>query len=160
MRRTRRASASDTRGRSLQEGALAERPLFNGFEEKSVRGLRLRMGGEGRPLLLLHGHPQTHAMWHAVAESLAEDFSIVAADLPGYGRSAPTATGSKREMAAVLVDVMDDLGFERFFLAGHDRGGRCAYRLPWTRPTASTALRCWTSSQPPKCGDAWTRSSV
>jgi haloacetate dehalogenase len=73
-------------------------------------------------------------MWHAVAESLAEDFTIVAADLPGYGRSAPTATGSKREMAAVLVEVMADLGFERFFLAGHDRGGRCAYRLALDSP--------------------------
>ena len=134
MRRTRRASASDAREGSPEEGALAERPLFNGFEVKSVRGLRLRMGGGGRPVLLLHGHPQTHAMWHAVAESLVEDFTIVAADLPGYGRSAPTATGSKREMAAVLVEVMADLGFERFFLAGHDRGGRCAYRLALDSP--------------------------
>lgn len=134
MRRTRHASASNARGSSRQEGALAERPLFDGFEVRSVRGLRLRMGGGGRPVLLLHGHPQTHAMWHAVAESLAEDFTIVAADLPGYGRSAPTATGSKREMAAVLVEVMADLGFERFFLAGHDRGGRCAYRLALDSP--------------------------
>ena len=68
-------------------------------------------------------------MWHAVAEQLSGEFTIVASDLPGYGGSAPTASGSKREMAAALVEVMADLGFERFSIAGHDRGGRCAYRL-------------------------------
>jgi haloacetate dehalogenase len=103
--------------------------VFEGFELEIVNGIRLRRGGQGRPLLLLHGHPQTHAMWHAVAESLASDFNVIAADLPGYGGSAPVESGSKREMASVLVATMSKLGFERFALAGHDRGGRCAYRL-------------------------------
>lgn len=125
---------TEARRDSRQQAALDEHPIFAGFELKTVDGLRLRIGGEGKPVLLLHGHPQTHAMWHAVAESLAEDFTVVAADLPGYGRSTPTATGSKREMAAMLVKAMASLGFERFSLAGHDRGGRCAYRLALDSP--------------------------
>jgi haloacetate dehalogenase len=108
--------------------------MFAGFELLTVNGIRLRRGGDGPPLLLLHGHPQTHAMWHAVAPALARDFEVVAADLPGYGRSAPTASGSKRDMAAVLVSTMDELGWERFSVAGHDRGGRCAYRLALDMP--------------------------
>ena len=108
--------------------------MFDGFELRTSRGIFLRLGGDGPPLLLLHGHPQTHAMWHAVAPVLADDFTVVAADLPGYGRSAPVSSGSKREMAAALVETMADLGFDRFHLAGHDRGGRCAYRLALDRP--------------------------
>jgi haloacetate dehalogenase len=108
--------------------------MFEGFEHTTTRGIRLRLGGDGPPVLLLHGHPQTHAMWHAVAEILARDFTVVAADLPGYGRSAPVPSGSKREMAAALVEMMAGLGFGRFHLAGHDRGGRCAYRLALDRP--------------------------
>ena len=93
------------------------------------------MGGHGPPLLLLHGHPQTHMMWHKIAPRLAQDFTVVAADLRGYGDSSkpPTAPDhapySKRAMARDQVAVMEQLGFERFFVAGHDRGGRCAYRL-------------------------------
>jgi haloacetate dehalogenase len=108
--------------------------MFDGFELTTTRGIRLRLGGDGPPVLLLHGHPQTHAMWHAVAAILVHDFTVVAADLPGYGRSLPVASGSKREMAAALMGTMADLGFERFHLAGHDRGGRCAYRLALDRP--------------------------
>lgn len=81
------------------------------------------------------GHPNrswnagpTHAMWHVVAPA-AEDFTVVVADLPGYGKSAPTASRSKREMAATLVATMNELGFDRFAVAGHDRGGRCAAEL-------------------------------
>jgi haloacetate dehalogenase len=73
-------------------------------------------------------------MWHAVAAALAGDFTVVAADLPGYGGSVPTATGSKREMAAALAEAMRELGFDRFRLAGHDRGGRCAYRMALDLP--------------------------
>jgi haloacetate dehalogenase len=108
--------------------------MFDGFELVTTRGIRLRRGGEGPPVLLLHGHPQTHAMWHASAADLARDFTVVAADLPGYGGSAPVPAGSKREMAAALVEMMAALGFQRFHLAGHDRGGRCAYRLALDLP--------------------------
>jgi haloacetate dehalogenase len=108
--------------------------MFDGFELVTTRGIRLRRGGDGPPVLLLHGHPQTHAMWHAAAADLARDFTVVAADLPGYGRSAPVPAGSKREMAAALVEMMAALGFQRFHLAGHDRGGRCAYRLALDLP--------------------------
>src|SRR5947208_1731018 len=108
--------------------------MFEGFELTEVGGLRLRRGGAGAPILLLHGHPQTHAMWHAVAPLLAEDHTVIAADLPGYGGSKPVASGSKREMANVLVATMHELGFERFSIAGHNRGGRCAYRLALDHP--------------------------
>ena len=108
--------------------------MFDGFELMTTSGVRLRLGGDGPPLLLLHGHPQTHAMWHAVAADLARDFTVVAADLPGYGGSSPVPSGSKREMAAALADMMGELGFEHFLLAGHDRGGRCAYRLALDLP--------------------------
>ena len=82
--------------------------------------MRLRIAGVGPQLLLLHG-PQTQAMWHAVAERLSGEFTIVASDLPGYGGSAPTASCSNREMAAALVEVMADLGFERRPM---ERGGQ------------------------------------
>ena len=108
--------------------------MFDGFELLTVGGIRLRRGGQGPPLLLLHGHPQTHAMWHGVAPGLTAEFTVICADLPGYGGSAPTESGSKREMAAVLVAVMAELGYERFSVAGHDRGGRCAYRLALDEP--------------------------
>jgi len=100
----------------------------------------VRHGGSGPPLLLLHGHPQTHVMWHAVAPKLAQEFTVVAADLRGYGESSkpPTTTDhepySKRAMARDQVEVMEQLGFERFSVAGHDRGGRCAYRLALDHP--------------------------
>ena len=85
-------------------------------------------------------------MWHAVVLCLVQDFTVVAADLPAYGRSAPSshATGSNREMFAVLVEVMTGLGFERFSRAGHGRGGRCAYRLVLDCPSVSSDLRCST----------------
>ncbi|MEO5845178.1 MAG: alpha/beta hydrolase [Caldimonas sp.] len=96
------------------------------------------------PLLLLHGYPQTHAMWHRVARELAADFTLVVPDLRGYGDStkpapAPTpeldhAQHSKRAMAADLVALMGSLGYERFAVAGHDRGGRVAHRLALDHP--------------------------
>ena len=102
--------------------------------------LRVRQGGSGPPLLLLHGHPQTHMMWHKLAPRLAQDFSVVLADLRGYGESSkpPTAPDhapySKRAMARDMVALMQRLGFEQFDVAGHDRGGRCAYRVALDHP--------------------------
>lgn len=105
-----------------------------------------RVGGSGPPLLLLHGYPQTHLMWHAVAPLLARSFTVVAADLTGYGGSArPTraddhAPHSKRAMARNQVEAMRRLGWEEFAVAGHDRGGRCAYRMALDHPDRVTRL--------------------
>lgn len=103
-------------------------------------------GGAGPPLLLLHGYPQTHAMWHRIAPKLAERFTVVAADLRGYGASSrpPTdadhAPYSKRAMAADMAHVMTALGHERFAVVGHDRGGRVAHRLAADHPARVTRL--------------------
>jgi haloacetate dehalogenase len=116
------------------------------FVDTGEAVIRVRHSGSGPPLLLLHGHPQTHAMWHAVAPRLAEDFTVVAADLRGYGESSkpPTTSDhepySKRAMARDQVEVMRHFGFEEFALAGHDRGGRCAYRLALDHPSSVTTL--------------------
>jgi haloacetate dehalogenase len=113
--------------------------FFDGFtltEVTTPRGtLRLRHGGSGPPLLLLHGNPQTHAMWNLVAPELAQRFTVVCPDLRGYGGSfkpAPTADHApyaKVEMAADMVGVMEHFGFSRFKLGSHDRGARVAHRL-------------------------------
>ncbi|WP_436642876.1 alpha/beta fold hydrolase [Microbaculum sp. FT89] len=118
--------------------------LFPGFEARTVTGdgaeIFLRTGGDGPPLLLVHGYPQTHVMWHRVAPALAEHFTLVIPDLRGYGQSSVPATVpdhatySKRAMARDLVAVMAALGHDRFHLAGHDRGGRVSYRLALDHP--------------------------
>jgi haloacetate dehalogenase len=100
----------------------------------------LRSHGSGPPVLLLHGFPQTHLMWRGVAPLLARDFTVVCADLRGYGRSGcPPSTPNhapyaKRALAQDMVTVMERLGFPRFSVAGHDRGGRVAYRLALDHP--------------------------
>ncbi|MET0207844.1 MAG: alpha/beta hydrolase [Burkholderiaceae bacterium] len=100
------------------------------------------VGGSGPPLLLLHGHPQTHAIWHKVAPRLAERFTVVACDLRGYGDSskpqgdADHANYSKRTMALDALAVMRSLGFERFRVLAHDRGARVAHRLALDHPQA------------------------
>jgi haloacetate dehalogenase len=100
----------------------------------------VRSYGSGPPVLLLHGFPQTHLMWRSVAPLLARNFTVVCADLRGYGRSgcplsAPDhAPYAKRSMARDMVAVMERLGFPRFSVAGHDRGGRVAYRLALDHP--------------------------
>src|SRR5262250_210901 len=110
------------------------------FVSTSVGKIFARQGGSGPPLLLLHGYPQTNVMYHRVAPALARNFTLVIADLVGYGWSAvPTADAdhapyTKRAMAAVMIEVMEALGFVRFRLAGHDRGGRVAYRLALDHP--------------------------
>jgi haloacetate dehalogenase len=113
--------------------------LFEGFAGRRVttRGAEIfmRCKGEGPPLLLLHGYPQTHAMWHAVAPALAERFTVVCADLRGYGDSSKPKGGgdhaamSKRAMARDMVEAMAKLGFSSFMVAGHDRGGRVTHRM-------------------------------
>ena len=113
--------------------------VFKGFTEGEVptgRGtVFARVGGKGPPLLLLHGYPQTHLMWRTAAELLAEHRTVVVVDLPGYGasfRPVPTpdhAAHSKRALAADLVQAMSWLGHDAFAVAGHDRGGRVAYRM-------------------------------
>jgi len=106
----------------------------------SAGELRLRRGGEGPPLLLLHGNPQTHAMWHKVAPALAKRHTVVCPDLRGYGGSfKPPATAdhapyAKREMAKDMVELMAGLGHERFLLVAHDRGARVAHRLALDHP--------------------------
>jgi haloacetate dehalogenase len=97
--------------------------------------LRLRSGGSGAPLLLLHGYPETHLAWGPVAGELARSFSVVVPDLRGYGDSSKPApvpgheSYGKRVMAADCITLMRSLGFDAFDVAGHDRGGRVAYRM-------------------------------
>lgn len=112
--------------------------MFEGFDHARITvedvTIDLVHGGTGPPLPLLHGYPQTHVMWHKVAPGLAEHFTVVATDLRGYGdSSAPPTTDddlpySKRVTADEQVAVMGHLGFERFHVAGHDRGGRVTHR--------------------------------
>ncbi|MCB1971520.1 MAG: alpha/beta hydrolase [Geminicoccaceae bacterium] len=122
--------------------------LFAGFENHRVEGegatIHLRRGGDGPPLLLLHGYPQTGAMWHAMAADLARDYTLIIPDLRGYGDSDRPATDpahrtySKRAVAADMVTVMRRLGYDRFMAAGHDRGGRVLHRMCLDHPQAVT----------------------
>ena len=124
--------------------------FFDGFELTTHRVtdgvLRLRIGGSGPPLLLLHGNPQTHAMWHAVAPALARTHTVICPDLRGYGGSfkpAPSADHipySKRSMARDLAELMTSLGHEEFAVLAHDRGARVAHRLALDNPTRITRL--------------------
>src|ERR1051326_6692889 len=123
------------------------------FDAKEVQiernSIFVRVGGHGPPILLLHGFPQTHLMWRDVAPILARDFTVVTADLRGYGRSGcPPSTNdhspySKRAMAQEMVLVMERLGYSRFSVTGHNRGGRVAYRWRrcWKAPPAQVSER-------------------
>jgi haloacetate dehalogenase len=123
--------------------------VFPGFEEfdcetsgATIHGVR---GGSGPAVLLLHGIPQTHVMWRLVAPVLAEDFTVVATDLRGYGRSGCATSDDPRhhgmrELAREQREMMVALGHERFAVVGHDRGARCAYRMALDHPSTITAL--------------------
>lgn len=122
--------------------------MLDGFNARHIvttgAEIFVRSKGSGEPLLLLHGYPQTGAIWHRVAPALAERFTVVCADLRGYGGSAKPASDpehaaySKRTMAQDMVEVMAALGFERFAVAGHDRGGRVAHRMCLDHPERVT----------------------
>ena len=113
--------------------------MFNGFKKKFVKVSKgkifCRFKGNGPPLLLLHGYPQTHVMWHKTAPELSKYFTVIVADLRGYGDSLVLPGGtnhknySKREMAKDMVQLMSKLNFKKFFVVGHDRGGRVAHRM-------------------------------
>lgn len=124
--------------------------MFPGFEVFDIapQGVRVhaRRGGSGPALLLLHGHPQTMAMWHRVAPALAERFTVVLADLRGYGDSERVADDaghvaySKRTMAGDMLGLMQAQGFARFAVLAHDRGARVAHRLALDHPEAASRL--------------------
>ena len=113
--------------------------LFPDFERRRIRtsgaSINLEIGGEGPPVLLLHGYPQTHAMWHKVAPRLARDYTVVCPDLRGYGDSSKPkgltdhSNYSKRALAKDMVEVMESLGYVAFHVVGHDRGGRVGHRM-------------------------------
>ena len=113
--------------------------LFPGFLQKKLRTsgatINLAVGGEGPPVLLLHGYPQTHAMWHKVAPQLAREYTVVCPDLRGYGDSSKPkglpdhSNYAKRAMALDMAEAMESLGFVAFHVVGHDRGARVAHRL-------------------------------
>ena len=124
--------------------------MFTGFTDASIHvdGIQIHAirGGNGPALLLLHGHPQTHAIWHKVAPTLAQHFTVIAADLRGYGDSGKPqgepdhSNYSKRRMAADQVSLMRAHGFTQFAVVGHDRGGRVAARMALDHPQAVTKL--------------------
>ena len=112
--------------------------FFEGFTLEHIdtgeATLRVRHGGDGPPVVLLHGHPRTHATWHMVAAQLSGTFTVVCPDLRGYGESSKVEPYTKRAMAGDVVRLMRALGHERFFLVGHDRGAYVATRLALEHP--------------------------
>jgi haloacetate dehalogenase len=139
--------------------------MFDGFEvfdiQTSGATIHGRRGGSGPPVLLLHGIPETHLMWHRVAPALAEQYTVVAADLRGFGDSSkPTSTAdhepySMRAMARDQLQLMRSLGYDQFRVVGHDRGARCAYRLALDEPDAVTRLAVMDVIP---IGEAWSRA--
>ncbi|HET9839315.1 MAG TPA: alpha/beta hydrolase [Candidatus Angelobacter sp.] len=126
-------------GKDFAQSKPPRTNFFPGFQTRDVKTssatIHLVVGGSGPPVLLLHGYPQTHIVWRKMAPQLARDFTVVAPDLRGYGDSSRPPDGenhsgySKRAMARDQVEVMEQLGFRRFAVIGHDRGGRVAHRM-------------------------------
>lgn len=141
--------------------------MFEHFSSRLVhvaRGnIHTLIGGEGTPLLLLHGYPQTHLMWHSVVDHLTGDHTVVVVDLPGYGESFRPATVpdhstySKRAIGDDLVELMRILGFPNFAVAGHDRGGRIAYRMALDHPDAISAAGAFDVVP---TGEVWSRADA
>ena len=133
-----------------QELALPPRNMFKGFRSQKIQTtgatINVVSGGQGPPVLLLHGNPETHVMWHRVAPRLATEFSVFAADLRGYGDSSKPEGGenhsnySKRAMALDQIELMSHFGFEKFAVVGHDRGGRVGHRMALDHPDRVTKL--------------------
>ncbi|MGH3430283.1 MAG: alpha/beta fold hydrolase [Terriglobales bacterium] len=141
--------------------------MFASFDEFDIATtgstIHGRRGGNGPPLPLLHGIPETHLMWHSVGPALAERYTVVATDLRGFGDSgtppsaADHAPYSMREIARDQIEVMHSLGYDRFGVAGHDRGARCAYRLALDHPSAADRLAVLDIVP---TGDAFRRASM
>src|SRR6202161_4127641 len=138
------ASAEDYTLNPTRWGSAEVAALFPGFQHLDMRTsgavIRLRHGGSGPPLLLLHGNPENHVAWHKVASRLAQHYQVVVPELRGYGDSSLPEPGpnhinySFRAMAQDMIEVMEQLGHHRFFLAGHDRGGRTSHRMCLDHP--------------------------
>lgn len=132
------------------KSATPAKSFFEDFEERTLQTAEgpvfYRIAGDGLPLVLLHGYPQTSAMWHAIAPRLARDYQVICPDLRGYGRSLKPATDathspySKRAMGTDVLALMDHLGHDRFLIGSHDRGGRVAHRLAADYPDRVIAL--------------------
>lgn len=143
------AGADVTPAKSLT--SIGPSPFLKGFglfdfAAPNGTSIRFAVSGDGPPLLLLHGHPQTHVTWRKVAPELARHFTVIAADLRGYGDSSKPPGGedhinySKRAMAVDQIELMQALGFKRFSVAGHDRGARVAHRMALDHSEAVTKL--------------------
>ncbi len=137
-------------GSQPQYPAVRSTDMFKGFKSQKIQTtgatINVVSGGQGSPLLLLHGNPETHVMWHKVAPRLATEFSVFAADLRGYGDSSKPEGGenhsnySKRAMAMDQIELMSHFGFEKFAVVGHDRGGRVGHRMALDYPDRVTKL--------------------
>jgi haloacetate dehalogenase len=138
------ASEADYKRDPTRWGSADMAAKFPGFKHLDMRTsgavIRLRHGGSGPPLLLVHGNPENHTSWYKIAAKLAEQYHVILPDLRGYGDSSLPEPGpnninfSFREMARDLVEIMDQLGYQRFMIAGHDRGGRTTHRLCLDQP--------------------------
>lgn len=143
------AATSRLEGQPQQAKDTSAR-MFEGFKSQKIQTtgatINVASGGKGPPLLLLHGNPETHVMWHKIAPQLAAEFSVFAADLRGYGDSSKPEGGenhsnySKRAMASDQIELMRHFGFEKFSVVGHDRGGRVAHRMALDYPDRITKL--------------------